>query len=151
MSKPNDFAPTALKLWSRYAPAQQSTCRYETVYLIAISGKATSQTTCRATQRKTPPSGGGGRRPPRPPRDPAASALSRRGGELLRKLRDADNHGIFHHPVPADLVPGYRDVVARPMDFSTCTTCRATQRRTMIKTSIIKIILPQPSTRYYHA
>jgi hypothetical protein len=30
-------------------------------------------------------------------------------------------------------------------------TCRATQRRTMLKTSMIKIILPQPSTRYYHA
>jgi hypothetical protein len=30
-------------------------------------------------------------------------------------------------------------------------TCTPTQRRTMVKTSMIKIILPQPSTRYYHA
>jgi hypothetical protein len=42
-SKPNDFAPTALQLWSRYAPAQQSTRRYETVYLIAITGKKNEQ------------------------------------------------------------------------------------------------------------
>jgi hypothetical protein len=31
------------------------------------------------------------------------------------------------------------------------TTCRATQRRTMLKISMIKIILSQPSTQYYHA
>jgi hypothetical protein len=39
-SKPKDYEPTAVQPWSRYAPSQQSTRRYDTVDLIAITGKA---------------------------------------------------------------------------------------------------------------
>jgi hypothetical protein len=35
--------------WSRYVPVQQSTGRYEAVSLIAIIGRTTRKTTCKAT------------------------------------------------------------------------------------------------------
>jgi len=49
----------------------------------------------------------------------ARDALRRRSLELLKKISDKDKFAIFLEPVPLDDVPGYTDVIARPMDLGT--------------------------------
>lgn len=62
-------------------------------------------------------------RPPRPPaqgraRDPR-ECLRKRGADLLRKVADKDVYAIFVQPVEADHVPGYAELIKRPMDLAT--------------------------------
>lgn len=52
------------------------------------------------------------------PKDPKEQ-FKRRGSDLIRKVSDKDRYGIFLDPVDTDIVHGYTDVIARPMDLST--------------------------------
>lgn len=52
------------------------------------------------------------------PKDPKEQ-FKRRGSDLIRKVSDKDRYGIFLDPVDTDIVRGYTDVIARPMDLST--------------------------------
>ncbi|KAI0563603.1 Bromodomain containing protein [Gracilaria domingensis] len=64
--------------------------------------------------------------PSRPPRAPARALrdpkelLKKRGADLLRKISDRDRYGIFLQPVDVDAIDGYAQLIARPMDLSTC-------------------------------
>lgn len=59
------------------------------------------------------------RAPPRAPRDPK-ELLKKRGADLIRKISDKDRYGIFLQPVDVDAIDGYAQLIARPMDLSTC-------------------------------
>lgn len=59
------------------------------------------------------------RAPQRTPRDPR-ELLKKRGADLLRKISDKDRYGIFLQPVDVDAIDGYAQLIARPMDLSTC-------------------------------
>lgn len=45
--------------------------------------------------------------------------FKRRGADLIRKVADKDRYGIFLDPVDVNAVPGYAEMITRPMDIST--------------------------------
>ncbi len=57
----------------------------------------------------------------RPPRD-HRDALKRRALDLIGKIENKDRYAIFLQPVDVDDIPGYADVISRPMDLSTVRT-----------------------------
>jgi hypothetical protein len=87
--------------------------------------------------------------------DPAA-VLIKRGAELLRRLRERDEYGIFLEPVPKTVL-GYSSIITSPMDLGTClTNLRAGRVATVDElhedVSLIwsnAMLFNQPDTIYY--
>lgn len=90
------------------------------------TGNDSSLNSTTPSRSKPSVSGRGRGRPPNAPRDgrerppSLAECFKRRCGDVLDRLDKKDHYNIFLEPV--NDVPGYSDIIKRPMDFTTMRT-----------------------------